>query len=103
MTQIAQKLTSHLATGTAAVQRSRDPYKISDMDDDQITAILEAKGLTKEALEGAWCYFLDDDGYTLVAEFPKALKRSRVPGQPSSVELGDSSMFDGQKAIIAKW
>lgn len=73
------------------------------MNPDQLRAVLEAKGLTREALSSASCYYLEDDQYTLTAEFPRAFKRSQVPGQPSSVELGESSMFDGQRALIAKW
>ena len=64
---------------------------------------LKAKGLSPEALSEASCYYMHDDGETIVAEWPQRWPLSRVPGQPTHVSVGASSFDDSKRAKITKW
>lgn len=65
--------------------------------------LLARKGIAREVLGDAECFYASDDGDNLVAEYPNRWQRSRVPGRPSSVGLGPSSMRDGERALVVTW
>ena len=67
-----------------------------------IEQMLRARGLSAELLEQADCYYLSDDGDSIIAEYPKTWKHSKLPGAPKSREIGPSSMRDG-RALIVRW
>lgn len=69
------------------------------MDIDKMLAKL---GLSAKLLEDAECYYVDDDGVTIVAEYNKSWRHSSLPGAPRSRVIGASSMHDGQ-ALIVRW
>lgn len=69
----------------------------------ELEQLLARKGVTQDALGDAECFYASDEGDNLVAEYPNRWQRSRVPGQPLSVEPGESSMRDGGRALIVTW
>lgn len=88
------------------MQRSRAIIKIAlkevSLDQEDVDAALSGAGLTREALEGCLCYYVDDGGDTMVVEFNRTRPRSTVPGEPLRVGLEPSSMVEG-RALVARY
>ena len=81
----------------------REPVGAPEALEPELEELLVRKGLTQEALGDAECFYASDEGDNLVAEYPSRWQRSRVPGQPLSMETGESSMRDGARALIITW
>lgn len=69
----------------------------------QLAELVAAKGLTQDALGAAECFYASDEGDNLVAEYPNRWQHSRVPGRPLSIEVKESSMRDGERAMVVTW
>lgn len=69
----------------------------------QLAQLVTSKGLVQGELSGAECFYVGDDGESLVAEYKPTQQHSWVPGRPSSMAIGQSSMRDGERALVVTW